>query len=336
MTTELTTTGTPNNLAIIDQQPLSGNPAAVYLASLRPGSRPAMQRALNTIAGILGMPDPNEGLPARSASRVPDDRFLAVPWAQMRFQHTTAVRAALADLFAHATANKALSAMRGALKASWQLGQMSGDDYHLAVSVGNVQGETVPAGRAVTQGELVALLNTCDQDSTGIRDAAIISILYACGLRRAELVGLRLADYNQADGELLVRGKRNKQRKMPVARGAAAALADWLAVRGNAPGPLFIGTGNRQSGGELTTQAIYAMLQTRAAAAGIADLSPHDFRRTFVGDLLDAGADVVTVQKLAGHANVTTTARYDRRDAKAKRAAVDLLHVPYTRRVLID
>lgn len=76
------------------------------------------------------------------------------------------------------------------------------------------------------------------------------------------------------------------------------------------------------------------MLTKRAALAGVKDLSPHDWRRTFAGDLLDAGADLVTVQKLMGHADPKTTAAYDRRPDAAKRRAVDLLHVPYRRRTL--
>lgn len=335
-TQQMTTIDAAGALATIDQRPLSQNPAAVYLASLRPGSRPAMQRALNTIAGVLGMSDPNEGLPPRHAARVDDDRYLFVPWQELRYQHTAAIRAALAEEFSYSTVNKTLSALRGVLAAAWRLGQMGAEEYHRAIDLKGVKGATVPAGRAITAGEIAALLDSCGQDATGIRDAALISVAYACGLRRAEIVALQLGDYDPAAGTLLVKGKGNKERSLPVANGAAAALGDWIAIRGDDPGPLFMGTGNRQRGGRLTTQAIYNMLQARAEAAGVQGLSPHDFRRTFIGDLLDKGADISTVAKLAGHASVTTTARYDRRDDKAKRAAVDLLHVPYTRRVLVN
>jgi len=76
------------------------------------------------------------------------------------------------------------------------------------------------------------------------------------------------------------------------------------------------------------------LLAKRGQAAQVAAFSPHDMRRTFISELLDLGADIATVQKLAGHAQVTTTARYDRRGDRAKRAAVDLLSVPYQRRRL--
>ncbi len=82
----------------------------------------------------------------------------------------------------------------------------------------------------------------------------------------------------------------------------------------------------------MTEQAVYGIVQKRATEAGVDDLSPHDLHRTYVGDLLDRGADIATVQRLAGHADVSTTARYDRRGGTARRAAADLLHVPYVRR----
>lgn len=132
-----------------------------------------------------------------------------------------------------------------------------------------------------------------------------------------------------------MRGKGNKARSLLLAGGALAALQDWQIVRGDVAGPLFVPI---NKGGvlaldrRLTSQAIYDLLAKRGAAAKLADFSPHDLRRTFISDLLDKGADIATVQKLAGHAQVTTTARYDRRGERAKRKAVSLLHVPYTRR----
>jgi len=112
---------------------------------------------------------------------------------------------------------------------------------------------------------------------------------------------------------------------------AAAALDDWLAVRGERPGGLFLAITRHQRivGTGLTSHAVYNVLAKRQREAGVAKLSPHDFRRTFVGDLLDAGVDLATVQQLAGHASVATTARYDRRGEATKRRAVEVLHFPY-------
>jgi site-specific recombinase XerD len=79
----------------------------------------------------------------------------------------------------------------------------------------------------------------------------------------------------------------------------------------------------------MAAQSVLEMLQRRARRARVARFSPHDLRRTFVSDLLDAGADITTVAELAGHASVTTTARYDRRGEETKRRTAELLVVPF-------
>lgn len=81
----------------------------------------------------------------------------------------------------------------------------------------------------------------------------------------------------------------------------------------------------------MTDQAVLWLCRRRGEQAGVARFSPHDLRRTFVSDLLDAGADLSTTKRLAGHANEATTGRYDRRGEEAKKKAASLLHVPYVR-----
>ena len=313
-----------NDLIILEALPLDQRPAAVYVAGLAHGSRRTMRAALDKIAGML----------------ITGADALTINWAALRFQHTAAIRSKLAEQYSAATANKMLSALRGALKAAWRLGQMSSDDYSRAVDLDRIAGSTLPAGRMLAAGEIAALLEACAKDATaaGARDGALIALLRAGGLRRAEVCGLDVDDYNPAAGVLVVHGKRNKDREIPIGNGTAEALADWLMVRGTEPGPLFVPV---NKGGHIVEirrmwpDAIFAALAKRAAAAGVSSLSPHDLRRTFASDLLDVGADIATVAKLMGHSSVTTTARYDRRGEGAKRKAIDLLFVPYVRRVAI-
>lgn len=211
---ELIKTGGGGAIAVAGESTVTVNPAAVYLASLAPGSRPTMRRALEVIAGVL----------TQGAVHDVD----AVPWHRIRFEHAAAVRSELAARYAFSTVNRQLSALRGVLKAAWRLGLMSAEEYRRAADVQRVTGERVVAGRAVEAGELAALLGTCEQDARGIRDAAIIAMLYAGGLRRAELVGLDLSHYERAEGggRLTVKGKGNKERVVPLAGGAARALDD--------------------------------------------------------------------------------------------------------------
>jgi site-specific recombinase XerD len=298
------------------------HPAIIYIASLgSPASRRTMRQALDVCAQII------------SSGR---HDALSLPWHELRFQHTQAIRTALIDRsYSPASCNKALAALRGTLKACWRLGMVDGDTYHRAADVAGVRGERLPRGRALSQGELRALFAACAEDPSpaGVRDAALLAVLYGGGLRRSEATSLDLEDYTAGTGELKIRhAKGNKQRIVYVNGGGGAALAAWLVMRGAEPGPLFypINHGGRILRRWMTAQVCRWMLLKRAReAAGVQSCSPHDFRRTFISDLIDAGVDLVTVQKLAGHANVQTTARYDRRSEAAKRQVAAKLHVPY-------
>lgn len=154
----------------------------------------------------------------------------------------TAIRTRLTEVYKPASVNKMLAALRGVLRAAWLAGQLSAEDFHKAASVKGVKGETLPAGRELTSGELTALMSDCEHDKTnaGARDAAIIGLMYSCGLRREEVVTLALADYDTENGRLVVRGKGNKKQTAWLTGGAARALADWLSIRGDDPGALFL------------------------------------------------------------------------------------------------
>lgn len=300
------------------------NPALVYLASLAESSRRPQRQSLSVIADLV----------------LPGSQVESFPWHELRYQHSQAIRTQLAEKYSASTANRHLTALRGVLKEAWRLKYVSAEDYQSAIDLKPIKGQKAAQaekGRHLKQGELTALLGACmDGSMAGMRDAALIAVGYIAGLRRAELAGLQLADYDQSEGTLkITKGKGNKERILPLADGAAEALADWLKVRGDWAGPLFvrIRKGERLMDSALTEQAIYFILTERAEQAGVKKFSPHDLRRTFAGDLLDAGADIVTVQKLMGHSDANTTAGYDRRDAKAKRAAVNKLHISYKKQV---
>ncbi len=316
-------------LEVVSSEPTDQHPVAVYLASLSAGSRRSMAGALKVMAQLV------------SGGRC-DAHTL--PWQQLRFQHTMAIRAALSEKYAPASANHHLAALRGVLKACWNLDLMPTEAYHRAVHLPTVRGETLPRGRALASGELRALFSLCMECANrearvrpaGVRDAAFLGVLYGSGLRRSEAVALDAGDYNAENGALTVkRGKGRKARITYLPTGAREAMSVWLELRQQVlaedAGPLFLPVlkSGRIVVRRLTDQAVLTILVKRAKQAGVKHLSPHDLRRTFISDLLDAGADISTVQKLAGHANVTTTARYDRRGEATKQKAAELLHVPF-------
>jgi site-specific recombinase XerD len=158
-----------------------------------------------------------------------------------------------------------------------------------------------------------------------VRDKAILAALYGGGLRRAELVSLDVDDWG--DGELRVLGKGNKERRVPLSPPAAACIDAWCVCRGRQPGALFVSL-RRSRRVRMADSGVYAILMSLADLADVERFSPHDLRRTYVSELLDAGVDLATAQALAGHADPATTARYDRRGKRAQREAAARLPFP--------
>lgn len=308
----------PENLKLASPLPLTLHPAAVYISGLGFGSQRTIRYSLNRMAALLTSGE--------------CDAY-TLDWSKLRYHHTAAIRVILIQSFAPVTANKMLSALRRVLLEAYRLDLMTAADYNKAVDFPNISAESEPRGRSLTRAEIAALLATCCTSTPiDIRDAAIFIMLLGTGLRRSELVNLELKDLNLSTGEILVRkGKRGKSRKVYLSTKAQPFALKWLEVRGDEPGPLLcrIRRGGHLHLGRLHPDAIWRMLQHRAELTGLESFSPHDFRRTFCCDLLDAGVDIVTVQNLMGHSSPVTTAKYDRRGEEVKRLAVERLSIPY-------
>lgn len=301
--------------------PASRNPVTVYLAGLQSeASRRTMRSSLRTLTRMV-----------IGNGADPED----VPWWRAEYQHAAALRARLAEEYAPATVNKHLSALRGVLREAWRLGLMDAEAYQRVADVSGLKSDRLPQGRRLTLGEIFALKEACEADEgpAGARDKALLAVLARGGLRRSEVVDLRLRDYapEAGDGEaaeLRVRnGKGNKGRVVALANGARQAVDEWIDVRGEEPGALFVPI--RKDGTleyrHMTAQAVYLILRRRADDAGVKHFTPHDLRRTCASDLLEQGNDLSVAQKMLGHASTDTTARYDVRGDAAKRKAATTL-----------
>lgn len=310
--------------------PRAMHPVEVYIASLSSGSERTMRAALEKIAKIASDEEANA------------HNF---PWHALRYQHTTAIRSILAERredkegYAPATANKMLSALKGVLKECWRLGYMTAEDLARATDIKTVRGKSLPRGRRLPGNELRVIFEICAEDDKpvrGSRDAALIALLYVCGLRRAEASALNVEDIDRPSGEVKVlSGKGNNERLTYADGGAMAALEEWLSHRGDHPGALFnpVLKNGKVHHRRISPQTVYDVLRRRGEALGkrlgSKSFSPHDFRRTFISDLIAESKDLPSAQGLAGHASIETTARYDRRGEIARKQAASRLQTPY-------
>jgi len=159
----------------------------------------------------------------------------------------------------------------------------------------------------------------------GIRDRAILEIMYATGLRVSELVGLKVADVDLLAGLVVCHGKGNKERRVPLGKSAIHWLQQYAAVKagyGKQTAPqVFLHRGR-----PLTRQLAWAMIKRHAEKAGIKDVSPHTLRHSFATHLLQHGADSRSVQALLGHSDISTTQIYTHITDMHLRSAYDRHH----------
>lgn len=162
----------------------------------------------------------------------------------------------------------------------------------------------------------------------GIRDRALLEIMYSGGLRIRETVGLDDADLDLLGESVKIRGKRRKERFGPLGRPAAEAIAMYLDARNlrfgsRNSGPLFVNRG----GGRLTARSVERVFKRYLAEAGLdPGLSPHVLRHSFATHLLDAGADLRSVQELMGHASLSSTQIYTHVSAARLKSVYDAAH----------
>ena len=227
-----------------------------------------------------------------------------------------ALQGYLAERFAQAakarTTARLLSSLRRFYRWSVREGRIKGDPTALIESP--KLGRPLP--KSLTESEVEALLNAPDPESDlGVRDRSMLELLYACGLRVSELVGLRLDQVNTRVGVVRVIGKGDKERLVPLGDEAIGWLEHYFAgarralLDGRRSDALFP---TRRHAAPMTRQAFWQLIKRYALQAGIdpGKLSPHTLRHAFATHLLNHGADLRTVQMLLGHADLSTTQIY--------------------------
>jgi integrase/recombinase XerC len=244
-----------------------------------------------------------------------------------RIEHTH-IRAYLGTLYdrglSKASAARALASIRSWFKWMARTGLLEQNAAAL-VSTPKLP-RHLPRVPSIEQMNRVVESVTEDAASWPTRDTAILELLYGCGIRNAELTGLNLEDIHWANEVMLIRGKGQKQRYVPLGDAAAQALRAYLAERaarltaasegkGIETPALFLNLrlrGIDQSGqARLTTRSVGRIVKRIAISRGLsADVHPHTLRHAFGTHLLEEGADLRAIQELLGHERLSTTQRY--------------------------
>lgn len=281
------------------------NPAQAYVLTLGAGqSRQKVIRLLNKIAKDFGYDSLND-----------------FPWHKLTYDNILAFRTTrMNDGLAPATINLQISILKMVSKQAWLKGMMPLETYTAIKECKSVRGSRVSKGRALNYRESNRLLTTAELNACpiGTRDAAVIALSIACGMRRAEIAGLKLQALNHETHVITILGKGNKERRVTASDEAWERLQEWLDLRGEGGcDNVFVSV---KKGGHimhfipLTENGVYKLIRKNAMQANVTTFTPHDLRRTFATRLLDSGVDINIVRQAMGHSSIMTTQRYDKRD----------------------
>ena len=161
-----------------------------------------------------------------------------------------------------------------------------------------------------------------------LRDAAILEVIYSCGLRVSELCGLRVLDLDRAERLIRVRGKGKKERQLPIGKPAIAAIAHyWAALEHPPTGEMPVFLANPNDLRPVYPRLVQLNLKHYLEAAGLDPaLTPHKLRHSYATHLLNAGADLRSVQELLGHENLVSTQVYTHLTTGRLKKAYDAAH----------
>lgn len=220
------------------------------------------------------------------------------------------------EQYAASTINLRLGAVRRLASEAADSGPLSPD---LAAGIRRVKGVKSlgsPIGNWLTTEQARQLLTTIDVSTLkGKRDYALVSVLLGCGLRRAELIAIRLSDFDQRDGHWLLadlRGKGGHIRTVPVPQWVKSAVDRWTRAAGVTEGAVFraIDRAGKVRGDGIDTKVIWTVVRCRSKACGLEHIAPHDLRRTCARLCHEAGGELEQIQFLLGHVSIQTTERY--------------------------
>lgn len=188
----------------------------------------------------------------------------------------------------------------------------------------------------LSESEMERLLSAPDTATAeGVRDRAMLELMYATGMRVSEMVTLKLSDVDLDGGLIFCHGKGSKERRVPVGKSATEWLQKYLMVRARAGHAQHQRCFLNSLGAPLTRQAAWKIITDYAARAGLKHVSPHTLRHSFATHLLQRGADSRSVQALLGHSDISTTQIYTHITDRHMRATYDRFH-PRARAVQME